>query len=135
MSELEDWSTVHGSPRHINGGPVISQQRMKLLEPEELIIWETLYQTVVDCHKVATGKWKHFRPMRWHEGDDAVRIMATAKKKLGEWIESDIFQTYLKMLGWNPDKALTGLREVLEGGRVDEIEDLIQQIAKERDAR
>lgn len=135
MSETEDWSIVHGSPRCVHGGPLISQQCVQLFEPEELIIWEMLYQTVVDCHKVATGKWEHFRPMRWHEHYDAARIMITAKQKLSEWIESETFQDYLHLLGWNPQKALIGLREVLRGNRADEVEDLIRQIAKERDAR
>lgn len=117
------------------GTPIVAEQSIKLLEPDELIVYDIVYSTIVDCYKVATAQWRHFLPMEWHDKKDYFRILTTARRKLEEWIECDQFADYVAILKWNPECAKAGLREVLDGRRNAEVKILLKQIAKERDAR
>lgn len=118
------------------GRPIVTEQNsVKLLESEELIAWEILYQTVVDCYKIATSQWRHFKCMRWHLQGDYKSILATARVEVESWIESEAFADYVYTLGWNPEEACQGVRDVLNGKRNSVVRPLIKQIAKERDSR
>lgn len=133
---IEDWRVYGGTSAYTpRGAKIVIEESVRLMEPEELVVWEILHQTIVDCHKVATGQWRHFKCMWWHKEKEPERILSTAREYIKGWIESDAFSDYLHLFGWNPEKALVGIREVYEGKRVDEVEALLRQIAKQRDAR
>lgn len=142
MGEYEDWS-VQGHPvasYYFGGKRIVTEQTTpEYYTPDELLIWETLYQTVVDCFKIATKQYKHFHCMRWHHNSDAENILDTAREQTRGWVESDAFTDYVKLLGWEPEIAIPRLRLLLDGAAtkefLKEMEAFIKQIAKERDSR
>jgi membrane-bound lytic murein transglycosylase MltF len=107
------------------------------MSPEELLMWEELYHTVVDCYKIAIGHWKHFVQMRWHAQTDAENILCTARQHLEEWINSADFAANLKYMGFEPERAVTGVRKLLAGDKraLETVRPMLKHIAKERDAR
>jgi len=117
------------------GSKIVTKQSVRLMDFEELIAWELLYTTVVDCYKIATSQWRHFRIMMWHKQHDHENILSTARKHVKNWIESDQFAFYLTVCGWEPEDALPGIRQVYDGKRNKEVGTLLKQIIKERDAR
>lgn len=128
---------IHISSAYVppHGTQIVQASTIRLLEPEELLAYDIVYQTVVDCYKVATKQWRHFKCMRWHEQNDFERILVTARRKVEEWLESDTLTQWIVVLGWEPEPSIRGMRDVLDGNRNGEVADLLKQISKERDAR
>ena len=108
---------------------------LKHFEPEELIAWELLYRTIEDCYKIATGQWRHFRSMHWHEQYDGAAILGTARKEVGRWVNSHAFADYAHRMGYSPERAVLGARELLAGRNLETVEVLLKEIAKQRDSR
>jgi hypothetical protein len=122
-----------GKPiRQSKGRPIVTEQTCPdRLSPEEGLARHTLYQTVIDCYKIATGQWKHFIGMQWHDRKDSTRILTTARKHIESFIESDAFADYAAILGWEPDDAVVGVRAVLNGERSEEIAKLLKTMGKQ----
>lgn len=136
LGEYEDgYMPLPKSLRRPHGTRIASESGIRLMTPDEQVYWECLYQTVVDCYKIATGRAEHFFCMRWHDNKETERILTTARTWTEGWIDSESFADHAQMFGWNPDKARAGLREILDGEHLEEAEALIKQINKERDAR
>lgn len=137
MTQYEDWNTPVGARfyDHLRSYQIDSAPSIKLLEDREIIAYELVYQTIVDCYKVATSQWKHFKCMRWHAYDDYERTLATAREHVEKWIESEAFALEVKLIGWEPEVALKRLREVLTGKHNHEIKPLLVEISRQRDAR
>lgn len=146
MGDIEDWS-VPGSHRTVVGGVysptgsrILSiQSGPDLFSSEELFIWEMVYQTIVDCYKIAIGHWQHFLPMRWHRRTEPENTIETAREYTRGWVNSGAFTDYVKLLGWNPDIAVSNLTILIDGlatpALLHEIKKQINQISKERDSR
>ncbi len=106
------------------------------MDGDELLSYECLYQTIVDCYKVATGQWKYFILMEWHRHHDAESILETARQYVRGWVESDYFSDLLMYFNYkDPAACVAELVGVLEGKRNTEVKELLKQIGKERDAR
>lgn len=137
-SDYEDWR-VHGkSTPYIGGRPVVAEQTelSMRLEPEERLAWSVVYGTLVDCYKIATGQWRHFKPMRWHHDNDYERTLATARERTLEWIESEMFADYVALLGFTGTCASEAARRLLEGKcNLKAIRTLINEISTGRNTR
>jgi hypothetical protein len=134
---IEDGAQHVGSAKVPHGVRIVPMEAVRLFTTEELFIWEMLYQTIVDCHKIATNKWRHFRCMWWHGANpENELVLATARAYTSDWIKSERFWCYVKLAGFDPDIAQSQLHGMLTGVYdKTKIECLIKQIGRERDTR
>ena len=83
------------------------------------IALELVYQTVIDCHKIARKQSHYFK--RAVNGDYRRRFkektLRKARQEVETWLNSDPFYFYAYALGFCPEQAIEHCYAILNGER------------------
>lgn len=110
-----------------HGSQIIPFETQCPLDPLERMAYQLLFDTILDCYMVGTGKWQHFRREGWHDKNEAERIWHTASARVIDWVNSDRFAFYVQHFGWDRMRARTMLCEVLNGRHDEKIKELLDK--------
>ena len=110
-----------------HGSRLIPLEPPGKLDPQEQLAFRQLVDTIIDCYMIGRGRWRHFKPSKWHGDADAERIYESACTHTIDWINSDRFAFYLKYFGYGTlARARTMLCEILNGAHREEVERLME---------